>query len=137
MSTRCVCDYDCGGDPPSFFRCNRQQLCPECDTCESCGERLATAIVDGDKVCDGCRPEAEHDRLLAQEEWTSLVRELPKAYNFVFPGQCNSADHRARYGLDSPARYGLLNEYGRCEACQNAFASMMQAAEDHAYGSGR
>jgi hypothetical protein len=50
----CICDYDCGGDPLAFFRCNKEQLCPACDPCQACDARQATKIVDGDKLCDEC-----------------------------------------------------------------------------------
>jgi hypothetical protein len=53
----CLCDYDCGGDPLAFFRCNKQQLCPACDTCQCCDERLATKLIEGDKLCDVCAAE--------------------------------------------------------------------------------
>lgn len=73
---------------------------------------------------------AAFERLQAQEAWTENVREYPKAYNFVVPGDCTSTYH------DQTFCGGLLNAYGRCEACQDVFASEMQAAEERAWGRG-
>lgn len=66
----CRCDYDCGGDPLAFFRCNRKTLCPAHDECEGCNATLATAMVDGDKLCDACQKKvaALRDGCLANEE---------------------------------------------------------------------
>ena len=55
--TTCECDHDCVGDPPRYERCNHKILCPVHDTCQICDERLAVAIVDGDKCCAACATE--------------------------------------------------------------------------------
>jgi hypothetical protein len=57
--TRCECDFDCVDDPPRYVRSNRSILCPEHDMCQLCDERLAVAILDGDKLCQTCRDEEE------------------------------------------------------------------------------
>lgn len=57
----CECDYDCGGDPLRFFRCNNATLCPVHDECEVCNDALATAVIDGTKVCEACRQQDEAD----------------------------------------------------------------------------
>lgn len=62
----CECDFDCGGDPLRYFRSNRRQLCPAHDKCEHCAAALATALVDGEKLCGDCL--LSYSTPLAEEE---------------------------------------------------------------------